>query len=273
MAKKSFEETYRESVGKGKKYTPSEQIGDSGKSRAPASELEAGAPDIAKELESDTAAKHRERMSQQKPKMSDTDLTKKMQESIGRGKPKIVENFKSEIKSGSGAGRLGRAAGAAGVGLLAYDAAKNVVGDSGEKAYKEKVGELASSKQREKTKAAAREAKMEADTQDVKRPYMAPKTEKPVQRKRAESASYNPPPSYVRDQYPDRIKEADAEPVNESGHISYDAPDEAPYAKGGKIGRGMGAATRGGGCVMKRSSGGKVMSRGAAKRGFGKESR
>ena len=120
---------------------------------------------------------------------------------------------------------------------------------------------------------AAREAKAEAETQDVKRPYMAPKAAKPITRKRAESASYNPPPSSVRENYPKQ----EAEPVSDEGHIKYDAPDvsadEAPYAKGGKIGRGMGKALRGGGCVMKRAGGGKVMSRGVAKRGFGKEVR
>ncbi len=194
------------------------------------------------------------------------------------------------------------------------------LGDSGEKAYKERTSELASSKQREKTKAAAREAKAEAETQDVKRPYMAPaeaetqdvkrpymapaKVEKPVARKRAESASYNPPPSSVREDY---LKQEDSSPVSDAGYITYESSsddihpesssmkysdksseqtpfsdrpiDEAAtslnrmgkYAKGGGIGRGMGKALRGGGCVMKRAGGGKVMSRGVAKRGFGKE--
>ena len=181
------------------------------------------------------------------------------------------------------------------------------LGDRGEKAYKERTSELASSKQREKTKAAAREAKAEAETQDVKRPYMAPaKVEKPVARKRAESASYNPPPSSVREDY---LKQEDSSPVSDAGYITYESSsddihpesssmkysdksseqtpvsdrpiDEAAtslnrmgkYAKGGGIGRGMGKALRGGGCVMKRAGGGKVMSRGVAKRGFGKEVR
>ena len=147
--------------------------------------------------------------------------------------------------------------------------ALEALSDAGEKSYKERTGELASSKLREKVKSAAREAKMEAETQDVKRPYMAPKEKKPVTRK-LESASINPPPSSVRENYP----KVDENPVSDEGHVKYDAPDledNAPFAKGGSIGRGMGAATRGGGCVMKRAAGGQVMSRGVAKRGFGKE--